>query len=65
MSDPTEHLKELLQGFDTISVRRMFGGYGVFRDQLVFGLFAGDVLYLKADAELEPRFRAANLDAFE
>lgn len=65
MSDFIEHLKELLQGMGAISVRRMFGGHGVFRDKLMFGLIADDVLYLKADAELEPRFRAENLAAFE
>jgi len=27
----------------------MFGGFGVFRDNLMFGLIAADTLYLKAD----------------
>ena len=48
-SDFVEHLLELLAGFGTTQARRMFGGVGIFRDDLMFGLVSGDVLYLKAD----------------
>lgn len=65
MSNFVEHLKTLLERIGPISVKRMFGGHGVFRDSLMFGLIADDVLYLKADAELEARFHAEGLGQFE
>jgi DNA transformation protein len=37
----------------------MFGGWGIYLDGLMFGLIAGDRLYLKVDAVSEPAWRAA------
>ena len=38
----------------------MFGGAGVYRDGVFFALATSDGgIYLKCDAEIEPRFRAA------
>jgi DNA transformation protein and related proteins len=45
-----EWLKDALLPLGHISVKRMFGGAGVYCDGLMFGLIADDVLYLKADA---------------
>lgn len=47
-----------------VEARPMFGGYGVFVDGLMFALFAGGVLYFKADPDSEPRFRAAGSTPF-
>ena len=44
-----EFLNDALSGFGTVSVRRMFGGAGVYVDGVMFGLVADDTLYLKAD----------------
>lgn len=65
MSEFVDHLKGLLEGLGPVSVKRMFGGHGIFRDGLMFGLIADELLYLKADAELAPRFEAENLHPFE
>jgi DNA transformation protein len=46
--DP-EFIRELLATFGTVTVRRMFSGTGIFRDDLMFGLVIRDVIYLKAD----------------
>jgi hypothetical protein len=46
-----EHVLELLAPLGNVSARRMFGGYGIYRDGLMLGLVASDVLYLKADTE--------------
>jgi DNA transformation protein len=35
--------------FGPIAIRRMFGGAGIFRDGLMFGLVADESLYLKVD----------------
>jgi len=42
----------------------MFGGHGVSVDGLSVGLIAYDTLYLKVDAENEPRHQAAGLGRF-
>jgi DNA transformation protein len=44
-----DFLKDSLSGLGPVSVRRMFGGAGVYADGVMFGLVAQDALYLKAD----------------
>lgn len=47
-----EFVLELLAGVSPISIRRMFGGAGVFRGGLMFALLADDQVYVKADDSL-------------
>jgi DNA transformation protein len=55
-----DHIRDLAAtGGLALRFRRMFGGYGVYRDERMIGLIADEVLYLKADAALEPLFVAA------
>ena len=42
----------------------MFGGYGVYRQGIMFALVAGDTLYLKTDVESRPAFRERHLAPF-
>jgi DNA transformation protein and related proteins len=42
----------------------MFGGAGIYRDGVMFGLIAGNEIYLKADDETVARFREAGSRAF-
>jgi DNA transformation protein and related proteins len=53
-----ELLEELFEPVGGVSLRRMFGGIGVFKDGVVFGLVDDDVLYLKTDNATRPRFEA-------
>jgi len=53
--DP-EFIRELFAPFGTVTVRRMFGGAGIFSQGLMFGLIANDAIYLKADATSIPDF---------
>jgi DNA transformation protein len=64
MSQYTDFLIELFDQFGRVSARRMFGGHGIFHDGLMIGLVADDVLYLKADKELAPKFEALDLPPF-
>ncbi len=59
-----DFLKEQLQDFGTVSVRRMFGGAGIFRDGLMFALIVDEILYLKADAVSQGEFEALGLPPF-
>ena len=47
-----------------IRARAMFGGWGLFLDDTMFGLVVGERLYFKVDDQTEPRFAAAGAEAF-
>ena len=44
-----EYVKELLQDFAPLRIKRMFGGAGVYSGNLFFAILADDELYLKVD----------------
>ncbi len=60
-----QHLTDVFRLFGPISLRRMFSGYGVFHDGIMFGLVSQETLYLKADAENSADFRDQGLGQFE
>jgi DNA transformation protein len=55
---------ELLGVLGTARARRMFGGHGLYVDDLFIAIVAGGQLYLKVDAETRPRFEAAGCRPF-
>jgi len=57
-------LKDVLGGLGPVSVRRMFGGAGVYADGVMFGLVADDTLYLKADDETKRAFEVEGLGPY-
>lgn len=59
-----DFVKEQLADFGPVSVRRMFGGAGIFRDGLMFALISDETLYLKADAASQGEFEALGLPPF-
>ena len=58
------YLLELLDDFGDVRARAMFGGYGVYRSDLMFGLVADDELYLKVDDQNVAEFEKAGLEPF-
>ena len=64
MTDFIAHLLDLFETFGDVSARRMFGGHGVFRHGLMFGLVADDTLYLKVDDRPRGRYEVLGLPAF-
>jgi DNA transformation protein len=59
-----ETIKELAGPLGRITVRRMFGGAGVYCDGQVFALLDDDVLYLKVDETSRPAFLAEGCGPF-
>ncbi|MEZ5773137.1 MAG: TfoX/Sxy family protein [Hyphomicrobiaceae bacterium] len=59
-----EFVFEQLSVVGPVSLRSMFGGAGVFRDGLMFGLVVADTLYLKADEESRCRFEEEGMAPF-
>lgn len=53
-----EFVAELFAPMGPVSIRRMFGGAGVFRDGLMFALLGDDTVYLKTDAKLRADLEA-------
>jgi DNA transformation protein len=53
LQDP-EEIRELFSAFGPVSVRRMFGGAGIFVDGVMFALVFDGEIFLKADGETLP-----------
>ncbi|MEO6365601.1 MAG: TfoX/Sxy family protein [Luteimonas sp.] len=65
LRDPyIDYLIELLSPLGTITVRRMFGGWGIYLDGTMIGMVAGEVLYLKVDGQTQARFESAGSGPF-
>jgi len=64
MSEYIDYLREHLALLGAVEARRMFGGWGLYHQGLMFALVVDDALYLKTDAELAPRFQALELEPF-
>ena len=52
-----EHCLELLSPLGAVRARRMFGGHGLYLDELFVALIAGERLYLKVDSETREHSR--------
>lgn len=59
-----EFLKDLARPLGAVVFKKMFGGWGIWADGLMFALVAEEVLYFKVDAESSPRFEALDLPRF-
>jgi DNA transformation protein len=57
-----DFIEDLLGGLGAITVRRMFGGAGVFCDGLMFAIVADDALFLKADDGNRAVYEAEGLE---
>ena len=55
---------ENLRAFGAVTTRRMFGGWGIYRDGVFFALIAGDTLYFKSDDENRAQFERASPGPF-
>jgi DNA transformation protein len=58
------HSLELLQPLGRVRSRRMFGGHGLYVDDLFVALIAYDTLFLKTDVHTRPAFEAAGCEPF-
>ena len=52
------HLEDLFAPLGGVSMRKMFGGLGIFRRGVMFALVADDTLYFKVDDQTEADFEA-------
>ena len=59
-----DYCAELLAPLGAVRVKRMFGGHGLYVDDIFIALVIGETLYLKVDAQTQPRFEAEGCAAF-
>jgi DNA transformation protein len=57
-------IEELFVPFAAVSVKRMFGGHGVYADGVFFALEIAGEIYLKADRHSTPAFQKAGSRPF-
>lgn len=57
-------LLELLEPMGSVEAKGMFGGFGIYRHGLMFGLVSQDTLYLKADGVNRAEFEEKGLPCF-
>lgn len=59
-----DFVQDQLHGLGEITVRRMFGGAGLYLDGTFFAIVADDVLYFKVDDSNRPEYEAAGMRPF-
>jgi DNA transformation protein and related proteins len=59
-----EALKEIFKPFGEVAVKRMFGGAGVYAEDLCFAIESDGEVFLKVDAVSQPDFVAAGSSPF-
>ncbi len=59
-----ELVLESLRAFGPVTTRRMFGGWGIYREGVFFALIADDTLYFKSDDETRAQFERASPGPF-
>jgi DNA transformation protein len=55
---------ELLDGLGRLKTRAMFGGVGIYCDDVFFALIVGEDLYLKIDDQTQAQFSDAGSEPF-
>jgi len=60
----TVFLSDLFVGLGPVDLRRMFGGQGLYHQDIIIGLIIGDALFLKTDEQTRPQFQAAGGEPF-
>ena len=59
-----DYVVDQLELFGPVFARKMFGGYGLFFDGVIFGVIADDEFYLKVDDTNRPRYLKAGMKPF-
>jgi DNA transformation protein len=59
-----DYVVELMADWATVSVRKMFGGYGMYREGLMFALIVEDELFFKTDTNNVVQFERAGSHPF-
>ena len=64
MHEFTRHCAELLEPLGSVRTKRMFGGVGIYVDEIFIAVIDKEVIYLKTDEQTLPRFQAEGCGPF-
>ena len=59
MSGFVDYIIDLLAPCGDVKARKMFGGYGLYSDKIMFAIIIDDELYFKADSILSEEYKQA------
>ena len=62
--DYLNYVTDQLSEFGEFEIKRMFGGVGLFKEGLMFGMFGGDTFRLKVDSSNQADFEAKGMKPF-
>ncbi len=57
-------LSDAMQGIRGVTARAMFGGYGLYKDETIFGVIADDRLYFKVDEKNLLEYKTGGSEPF-
>ena len=60
-SDFVQYIADQCSGAGEITVKKMFGDYGIYCDGKIFGLICDDCFYLKPTEEVRPLMRVVDM----
>lgn len=60
-----DYLKDLFSPFGVITIRKMFGGAGIYCDGAIFAITGDEGVWLKVDDVTRAEFEEAGLEPFE
>ncbi len=63
-SEYLNYIMECMAFLRGLRVRGMFGGYGLYQNDLIFAIVVNDALYLKSDAAIKHEFSSRGLQPF-
>ena len=55
------YIQDQMLGFGEFETKKMFGGYGLFKDATMFAMLTGDSLRLRIDESNKPDFEAKGM----
>ncbi len=64
LSPYTEYIIELLSPFGNIIAKHMFGGYGIYKDNIIIGIIVEDELYFKVDRTNQTQYEKLGVEPF-
>lgn len=59
-----DHVEDALAALGGVRVRRMFGGAGLYWQDVFFAILSGETLYFRVDGATEPDYIAAGCEPF-
>ena len=60
-----EFILDQLSGLNAIRCKKMFGGYGIYYQELFFAIISNDRLYFKTDPIFAKEFKSYGMEPFQ